>query len=123
MASILGYTVTSWPVGNLRYPVQRIGLVQPAPGFDGLAVATSGWVSDPQRVVTLTQAADPILGDRLIQAYHALHRQVGTIVDQWPRTFTDATIISVVADMYRTGLGYVLVQAEWMILLPTVRPT
>jgi hypothetical protein len=121
MASILGYTVTSWPKGVIKYPTQRIGTIQPQPGFDGIALAQSGWVIDPLPVQTLTRLVDFTAADALCKVYHALHAKTGRIVDQFGRTFDDVTVMAIMATPMNT-IGASLVIADWVLIFPTTRP-
>ncbi len=123
MASILGYTVSSWPRGILMHAGQRIGAIEPAPGFDGLAIAASGWVNPPQQVSTITAVSGGIgNADALIIAYHKLHRQVGTVNDQLGRTWADVTVMRCSAYPMQTyNASIVWVMADWLLAIPTVR--
>lgn len=123
MASILGYTVSSWPRGILQHAVQRIGSIEPAPGFDGIALAASGWVNPPQRVSTITVVSGTISSaDALCKSYQALHAKIGTVLDQLGRTWSDVTVISCLAHPIQTYNPSVCwVMAEWTLLIPTVR--
>lgn len=123
MATILGYPITSWPRGILRHASQRIGSIDPAPGFDGVALAASGWVNPPQQVSTITVLSGTInTADALCRAYQALHAKVGTVTDQLGRTWADVTVMGVIATPIQTySPSTCWVMADWVLLVPTVR--
>lgn len=122
-ASILGYPVSSWPRGILRHAIQRIGTIEPAPGFDGVALAASGWVNPPQEVSTITVVSGTIgTADALCKVYQALHAKVGNVTDQLGRFWADVTVMKVVATPIQTYSPSVCwVMADWLLLVPTVR--
>ncbi len=123
MASILGYTVSSWPRGILQHATQRVGTIEPAPGFDGVALAASGWINPPQQVSTITVVNGSIgTADALCKAYQALHAKVGAVNDQLGRTWADVTVVRVICTPIQTFSPSICwVMADWILLIPTVR--
>jgi len=120
MPSIHGYSVTSWPQGRLVEATQRIGTIDPLPGYDGLAVVASGWVCLPVDVVTFTLTGVNA-ADGLIEAYRALHGEVGTVVDNFNKSWQNVTVLGVSAKRWDTVItSTAFVEARWR-LLPQVR--
>jgi hypothetical protein len=124
MASILGRQVTSWPKGVLDYTIQGTGLIEPSPGFDGYAVAGSGYRRAPQEISTITVLVGDIAAvETLCLDYHGLSMQMGTIVDQFGRIFDGCIVMSAIARPVETVItGTYWIVTEWRVMLPTIRP-
>lgn len=128
MASILGETITAWNEGRIEHAHIRAAPIEPDPGFDGVAVVSSGWVAEPLTVVTTTRVAGDIVAANAKElAYQRLQkpgRNVGTVVDQHGRSWPNCTVVSVRTTPLATESASVWhVRAEWLIVPPTVRPS
>jgi len=123
MASIHGQPVTTF-IGRLHKAEQRIGLIQPMPGFDGYAVGKSGWAAEPVEVRTLTTVnTGQTAAEQLEERYRALHGVVGTVIDSLGRFWPNVTVLNVRTELHRTVETNVFtVLAVWRLLPETRRP-
>lgn len=123
MPTIGPYTILVF-LDRLRPAVQKIAVIESAPGVDGVAVVKGGWTNPPQKMRTITETTSAANAAALIDKYRALHGQVLTIVDQFGFTWPNVTI------MHVTGLpssaGYSTkwrAEMEWLLLPTTTRPS
>jgi hypothetical protein len=122
MATIGPYTVTVFG-GRLQRAVQKIAVIESAPGVDGLGVVKGGWTTKPQKIPTVTETTSAALAAALVEKYRAQHGQVLTIVDQFSVTWLNVTVMGIVAVYGSAGYSSKWrVEAEWTFLVDTTRP-
>jgi hypothetical protein len=122
MATIGAYTVLIFD-GRLRPAVQKIAVIESAPGVDGVAVIKGGWTNSTQAVRTVTEASSASAAALLLQQYRAMHGLVVTVVDQFGFTWPNVTVIGVTGVIAAKGVsGVYRVEMQWSLLPDTTRP-
>lgn len=123
MATIGPYTVLVFD-GRLRLSMQKIAVLDAAPGADGVAVVKGGWTNPPQKVRTVTESTSATAAFALLTQYQALHGQIVTIVDQFGVTWLGVTIINVSGTIASAGYSSKWrTEVDWMVLPATSRPS
>jgi hypothetical protein len=123
MATIGPYTVLVFD-GRLRPAVQKIAVLESAPGVDGVAVVRGGWTNPPQKVRTVTETTSASLAYGLLDKYRALHGQVVNITDQFGFSWPNVTVTGVTGVIGSAGYSSKWrVEMEWMLLPVTTRPS
>lgn len=126
MASLFGFTVTAWNEGTMERAHRRSAPIEPDPGFDGLALVSSGWVAPEVQITTTTVITGGITAaETLIDNMRRLQiaPTVGLVIDQHGRRFPNCVCSGVRCQPLATENPNVWhVRTMWMIVPETQRP-
>lgn len=123
MPTIGSHSFTSF-LDKLRPAIQKVAVLETAPGVDGNAVVTSGWAQVPQTMPAVQTFSSKAAALYAQNAYRLLSGTVVNVVDQFGSAWPNVTILGVTSDLSDLGYGGLWrVQSQWLLLPQTTRPS
>lgn len=118
IATIGGFNFQTFQ-GRLYPAVLQNGLIEPAPGVTGYAVAQGAWRADPVQVTGIINVQTFSIADALRESYRSIMGTFVTVTDQFGKAWSNVLVMRVDCDYAATLFGQVRVESRWKLLVPS----
>lgn len=120
MPSIGNFGFTTFQ-GRMMPARRLVGLVEPAVGVDGYAVALGAWRNDPVTVRGILNVTSIAQAEGLREQYRGAIASVVSVSDQFGVTWPNVIIMEVSAEYSFTLFGLIRLQSTWKLLNQTTQ--
>lgn len=120
MASIGNFTFTTFQ-GRMMPAKRLVGLVEPAVGVDGYAVALGAWRNDPVMIRGILNVSSIAQAESLREQYRGSIASVVSVFDQFGVTWQNVIVMEVSAEYSFTLFNSVRIESTWKLLNQTTQ--